>query len=199
MSKLADFLRAGCEVTILLADLHAYLDNLKAPWELLKQRTDYYEQIISQMLLAIGVPISKLRFVRGRSYQLTERFTLDLYKLTTITTERNAKKAGAEVVKQSESPCLSGMLYPLLQALDEEYLECDAQFGGVDQRKIFTLAERCLPALGYTKRVHLMNPMVSRHPCALFSPSLTRGNADACVECSPRVSVCLCSLVLICR
>jgi tyrosyl-tRNA synthetase len=169
MSKLADFLRAGCEVTILLADLHAYLDNLKAPWELLKQRTDYYEQIISQMLLAIGVPISKLRFVRGRTYQLTERFTLDLYKLTTITTERNAKKAGAEVVKQSESPCLSGMLYPLLQALDEEYLECDAQFGGVDQRKIFTLAERCLPALGYTKRVHLMNPMVCRHTLARFS------------------------------
>jgi tyrosyl-tRNA synthetase len=36
MSKLADFLRAGCEVTILFADLHAYLDNMKAPWELLK-------------------------------------------------------------------------------------------------------------------------------------------------------------------
>ena len=29
MSKLADFLRAGCEVTILFADLHAYLDNQK--------------------------------------------------------------------------------------------------------------------------------------------------------------------------
>ena len=29
-----------------------------------------------------------------------------------------------------------------LQALDEEYLKVDAQFGGVDQRKIFTLAEK---------------------------------------------------------
>lgn len=28
------------------------------------------------------------------------------------------------------------------QALDEEYLKVDAQFGGVDQRKIFTLAEK---------------------------------------------------------
>ena len=34
MSKLADFLNAGCEVTVLFADLHAYLDNMKAPWEL---------------------------------------------------------------------------------------------------------------------------------------------------------------------
>lgn len=160
MSKLADFLRAGCEVTILFADLHAYLDNMKAPWELLKHRTDYYEAIIKEMLKAIGVSIEKLRFVRGTEYQLSREYSLDMYKLTTITTERNAKKAGAEVVKQVDSPCLSGMLYPLLQALDEEYLKVDAQFGGVDQRKIFTLAERCLPALGYTKRVHLMNPMV---------------------------------------
>lgn len=37
---------------------------------------------------------------------------------------------------------------------------CDAQFGGVDQRKIFTYAEKYLPALGYAKRAHLMNPMV---------------------------------------
>ena len=36
----------------------------------------------------------------------------------------------------------------------------DAQFGGVDQRKIFMLAEKYLPALGYKKRVHLMNPMI---------------------------------------
>ena len=29
MSKIADFLRADCEVTILFADLHACLDNMK--------------------------------------------------------------------------------------------------------------------------------------------------------------------------
>lgn len=46
-----------------------------------------------------------------------------------------------------------------LQALDEEYLHVDAQFGGIDQRKIFTFAEKYLPQLGYAKRIHLMNPM----------------------------------------
>lgn len=59
-----------------------------------------------------------------------------------------------------QHPLLSGLLYPGLQALDEEYLKCDAQFGGVDQRKIFTYAEKYLPQLGYAKRAHLMNPMV---------------------------------------
>lgn len=49
--------------------------------------------------------------------------------------------------------------YKGLQALDEEYLKVDAQFGGVDQRKIFTMSEKYLPQLGYAKRIHLMNPM----------------------------------------
>lgn len=50
-------------------------------------------------------------------------------------------------------------LFVGLQALDEEYLKVDAQFGGVDQRKIFTFSEKYLPQLGYAKRAHLMNPM----------------------------------------
>jgi tyrosyl-tRNA synthetase len=73
---------------------------------------------------------------------------------------RDAVRAGAEVVKQMEDPFLSGILYPLLQALDEQYLKVDGQFGGVDQRKIFILAEEQLPKLKLGKRFHLMNPMV---------------------------------------
>merc|ERR1711884_491115 len=160
MSKVADFLTAGCEVTILFADLHAYLDNMKAPWELLKLRTEYYEHVIKAMPTSIGVSLEKLRFVRGTDYQLSKEYTLDVYRLSSIVTEHDARKAGAEVVKQVQHPLLSGLLYPGLQALDEEYLKCDAQFGGVDQRKIFTYAEKYLPALGYKKRAHLMNPMV---------------------------------------
>ncbi len=160
MSKVADFLNSGCEVAILFADLHAYLDNMKAPWELLKLRTEYYEHVIKAMLESIGVPLDKLKFVRGTEYQLSREYTLDVYRLASLVTEHDARKAGAEVVKQVQHPLLSGLLYPGLQALDEEYLECDAQFGGVDQRKIFTYAEKYLPQLGYTKRAHLMNPMV---------------------------------------
>lgn len=54
-------------------------------------------------------------------------------RLSSMVTEHDARKAGAEVVKQAQHPLLSGLLYPGLQALDEQYLGCDAQFGGVDQ------------------------------------------------------------------
>ncbi|KAJ3026920.1 UNVERIFIED_CONTAM: hypothetical protein HDU68_004844 [Siphonaria sp. JEL0065] len=160
MTKLADFLKAGCHVTVLFADLHAFLDNMKAPWELLRLRTKYYEAAIKAMLQSIGVPIDRLRFVVGTSFQLSEKYTLDVYKMLAMVTEHDAKKAGAEVVKQVESPFMSGLVYPLLQALDEEYLDVDMQFGGVDQRKIFTFAEKYLPHLGYKKRAHLMNVML---------------------------------------
>ncbi|XP_016369202.1 tyrosine--tRNA ligase, cytoplasmic-like [Sinocyclocheilus rhinocerous] len=173
MSKIADFLKAGCEVTILFADLHAYLDNMKAPWELLELRVQYYEQIIKAMLESIGVPLDKLRFVKGTDYQLSREYTLDVYRLSSMVTEHDAKKAGAEVVKQVEHPLLSGLLYPGLQALDEEYLKVDAQFGGVDQRKIFTLAEKVLFFVVVTKLIHMMNPMV---------PGLTGGKMSSSEE-----------------
>lgn len=42
-------------------------------------------------------------------------YTLDVYRLSSMVTEHDAKKAGAEVVKQVEHPLLSGLLYPGLQ------------------------------------------------------------------------------------
>eukprot|EP00124_Ichthyophonus_hoferi_P002923 Ihof_evm1s224 gene=Ihof_evmTU1s224 len=170
LAKLADFLHAGCEVTILFADLHAYLDNMKAPWDLLNYRTQYYENVIKAALNSIGVPLDKLKFVKGSDYQLSREYTLDMYRLSSIVTDHDARKGGAEVVKQVAHPVLSSMLYPGLQALDEEYLKVDAQFGGVDQRKIFMFAEKYMPQLGYQKRAHLMNPMV---------PGLTGGKMSA--------------------
>ena len=85
---------------------------------------------------------------------------MDLFRLSSVVTEHDAKKAGAEVVKQVDNATLSGLIYPLMQALDEQHLGVDAQFGGVDQRKIFALATETLPKIGYKERAHLMNPMV---------------------------------------
>jgi len=160
MVKIAHFLQAGCEVKILLADIHAFLDNLKAPLDLVAHRARYYELVIKSMLRSIGVPIDKLTFVKGSDYQLKAEYTMDLFRLSSIVSEHDAKKAGAEVVKQVASPLLSGLIYPLMQALDEEHLGVDAQFGGVDQRKIFTLAAENLGKIGMKERAHLMNPMV---------------------------------------
>ena len=160
MMKIAHFLKAGCRVKILLADIHGFLDNLKAPIELVKFRAEYYKYIIQSLLRAVGVSLEKLEFVLGSSYQLSSDYTMDIFRLSSVVTEHDAKKAGAEVVKQVDNATLSGLIYPLMQALDEQHLGVDAQFGGVDQRKIFALAQEVLPKVGYKERAHLMNPMV---------------------------------------
>lgn len=178
LTKLADFLRAGVLVKVLFADIHAFLDNMKAPIELVKHRAIYYEKILVCVMKAIGVPTDRLTFVLGSSYQLSENYNFDAYRLAAVVTEHDAKKAGAEVVKQVASPLLSGLLYPGLQALDEQYLDVDFQFGGVDQRKIFTFAEQYLPKLGYKKRSHLMNAMVPGMNGSKMSSSDTDSKID---------------------
>lgn len=160
MMKIADFLNSGAEVTVLFADIHAYLDNMKSTWEILEFRVKYYELIIKEILTLVGVPIEKLRFIKGSDFQLNKDYQLDILKISAIASLRDVQKAGTEVVKQVESPLMSSMLYPILQALDEEYLQVDAQFGGVDQRKIFMFAREYLPKIGYKKRIHLMNTLI---------------------------------------
>lgn len=159
--KLADYIKAGCNVTILIADLHAFLDNMKTSMKLLNARSEYYTIMIKEMLKMLGVDISNLKFVKGSDFQLTQKYTMDVYKLNSLTTLHDAKRAGAEVVKKSDNPTMTSLLYPTLQALDEEHLGAYIQAGGIDQRKIFMFAREHLPKIGYRKRIHLMTPILS--------------------------------------
>lgn len=175
IAKISDFLKAGCEVTVLVADLHAALDSLKTTIDLIEKRAEYYKVVIQAMLLSVGAPIEKIKFVMGTDFQYTKDYVLDMHKVSTIVSINDAKKAGSEVVKQSDNPLLCGLVYPGMQALDEEYLGVDAQFGGVDQRKIFVYAEEIMPRLGYEKRIHLMNGMVP----SLSDGKMSSSNADS--------------------
>jgi tyrosyl-tRNA synthetase len=169
MIKIAQLVKAGCEMTIMFADLHAYLDAMKTSWELLAFRTKYYEELIKQLLLVLKVDISKIRFIKGSEYQLSKEYTIDVYKLASKLSIDSAQKAGAEVVKQSDNPLLSGLIYPILQVLDEVYLNTDAELGGVDQRKIFMMSHDHIHKIGYKPNIHLMNRMI---------PSLTSQLAE---------------------
>jgi tyrosyl-tRNA synthetase len=128
--KIAQLLAAGCDVVVLLADIHGFLDNLKAPIELVEYRVKFYRLAISAILESVGVPTERLQFVLGSSYQKSPEYIMDVYRLCSLVSEHEAKKAGAEIVKQSDNAPLSGLLYPILQVLDEQYLDVDAQFGG---------------------------------------------------------------------
>ena len=159
MLKVADFLKAGMKVKILLADLHALLDGVQ--WGILEKRYKYYERAITIILKSISVDLKNLEFVKGSEIQLDKKYFNDLLRLSTLSTVNDSIHAASEAVKTArENPKLSGLIYPLMQALDEEYLKVDAQFAGLDQRKILVFAREYLPKIGYKPRIELMTPMI---------------------------------------
>ncbi len=158
VQKLADFSKAGFKVKVLIADIHGALDN--TPWELLEKRYEYYNMVIPAMVESVGGIKGNVEVIKGSSYQLNKDYVMDLYKMSSYVSVRNSTKAASDVVKTGDNPMLSGLIYPLMQALDEEYLPVDVQLGGVDQRKIMVLAREFLPKLGYNPRVEVMIPLV---------------------------------------
>ncbi len=156
LSKLLDFQKAGVKTKILIADVHAALDDLKAPWEALDARSEY-----TQRCIELALPwIKKPEFIRGSSYQLKREYVLDVLKLSTQTTIDRAMRAASEVTRM-KNPKVSEMIYPIMQALDEQYLDVDIQLGGTDQRHILMYAREYLPLLGYRKRIEVMTPLIA--------------------------------------
>jgi len=171
--KLADFLRAGFKVTLLLADLHGALDN--TPWDLLEKRYVYYKNVIPLMFKSIGVDIKNFNIVKGSDFQLKKEYILDVLKISTFATINDCKRSASEVVKFGDNPKLSGLIYPIMQSVDEVYLDADIQYGGVDQRKILMFARENLPKIGYKPRVEVMTPMI---------PGLEGGKMSSSIESS---------------
>jgi tyrosyl-tRNA synthetase len=155
LSKLFDLQKAGIKTKILIADIHAALDDQKAPWDQISKRANFTKKCIE-----LALPWKeKPEFVIGSTFQLSEKYQLDIMKMSTLVTVKRATRAASEVTRM-KNPKVSELIYPIMQALDEEYLGIDMQFGGIDQRHIMALAREYLPKLGYKHRVELMLPLI---------------------------------------
>ena len=161
MRKLADFLQADVDVTVLIADLHAHLDDNKSPFDLLDARSAYYEEAIEGMIEAAGADPEDIEFVRGTDFQLDEEYTLEMYRMAAETTIARTQRAASEVVRESESPNLGGLVYPLMQSLDVKALDADIAYGGVDPRGIYMLSREILPDHGGESPVCVFAPLLS--------------------------------------
>jgi tyrosyl-tRNA synthetase len=173
LGKLFDFEKAGIHPKILIADLHAALDDLKSKWDELDKRVDYTKKCIELSFDWERMP----EFVRGSDFELSQPYVSDLLKLSTITTADKATHAASEVTRM-KNPKVSELIYPLMQTLDEEYLDVDIQLGGMDQRHIFAYAREYLEKLGYRKRVEVLTPLIAsiRGPGTKMSSSVPESN-----------------------
>lgn len=159
--KLVDFLEADLDVTVLIADLHAHLDDEKSPFDLLDARSRYYRVAIEQMVDAAGGDPTDITFVKGTDFELDEEYMLSILRMATETTVKRARRAASEVVREGDSPKLGGLLYPLFQTKDVDELGVDIAYGGIDQRGIYMLSRELLPEHGGTKPVSIFAPLLS--------------------------------------
>ena len=155
VNKLLDLQQAGFKITVLLADVHAYL-NEKGTMDEVGKIADYNKRCF----IALGLDEKNTNFVLGSSYQLSSEYMLDVLKLARSTTLNRARRSMDEVSRNSEDPKVSQMIYPIMQALDIAHLGVDVAVGGIDQRKIHMLAREGLPELGYKAPVCVHTPIL---------------------------------------
>ncbi len=155
VNKLLDLQQAGFNITVLLADVHAYL-NEKGTMDEVRKIAEYNKRCF----IALGLDEKRTDFVLGSSYQLEPDYMLDVLKLARSTTLNRARRSMDEVSRDAENPKVSQMIYPLMQALDIAHLGVDVAVGGIDQRKIHMLAREGLPELGYPAPVCIHTPIL---------------------------------------
>ncbi len=156
VNKLKDLQKAGFEIVILLADIHAYL-NEKGSFEEIRELAERN----MKTFIAYGLKKEKTQFILGSDYQLNRDYVLDVLRLARITTLNRARRSMDEVSRRKEDPMVSQMIYPLMQALDIAYLKIDVAVGGIDQRKIHMLARENLPVLGYKAPICIHTPIIA--------------------------------------
>ena len=155
-NKLIDLQNAGFEVVILLADVHAFLNN-KGSFSEIKETAES----MKKQFLSFGLDDEKTEFVLGSEFQLDDEYILDVYSLAVETTLNRANRSMSEVARDEENPNVSQMIYPMMQAIDIAHLDVDLAVGGIDQRKIHMLARDNLPDMGFDSPTAVHMPIIT--------------------------------------
>jgi tyrosyl-tRNA synthetase len=154
LNTLRELQRIGVHVIVLLADMHAYL-NEKGSLEQIRETAEYNKRCFE----AVGLS-DETEFIYGSSYQMDEEYMMNVLRLATITTEKRARRSMDEVSRSKEDRKVSQAIYPLMQAVDIAYLDIDVAVGGIDQRKIHMLARDNLPKLGFKAPICIHTPLI---------------------------------------
>jgi tyrosyl-tRNA synthetase len=155
-NKLIDLQKAGMDVVVLLADVHAYL-NEKGTFDEIQMTAER----MREQLIAFGLDTGATEFVLGSEFQLDNDYILDVHSLAVQVTLNRARRSMSEVARQKENTNVGQMWYPLMQAVDIARLDVDLAVGGIDQRKIHMLARDHLSDIDYETPTALHTPLLT--------------------------------------
>jgi len=163
--KIKDFLEAGVDCTVFLADWHTFInEKLEGDWEKISKVAKYYEDAFK--LVCPGVKIVK----GSELYDSNKDYWTDLIRFTRHMTLARTKRA-LTIMGRSENDekiDISKLLYPPMQAVDMHYLDVDIAHSGMDQRKIHMLAREIFPKMKWKVPVAVHQKLLP----SLIEPSL---------------------------
>jgi tyrosyl-tRNA synthetase len=144
--KINDFIRAGVDCTLFLADWHTYINNkLKGDWSKINRLSKYYAEAFKFVCPGLNIVLgSKMYQERGYGYW-TDLILFGKH-LTLARTMRSLTIMGRT---KQDSLDFSQLLYPSMQSIDIKSLGSDIVHAGMDQRKIHMLAREIFPKMGW--------------------------------------------------
>ncbi len=156
--KVKDLINAGFDVTILLADWHAWInDKLGGNMEAIKTCGEYIKDAFAAMGVKEVKYIYASDMVSNADYW---HLVLKIAKQTSLARARRAMDIMGRKAEEAEKD-ISKFFYPLMQVADIFYLGVDAALGGMDQRHAHMLARDVCKKLGMKKPVALHTHIIS--------------------------------------
>jgi len=142
--KINDFLKAGVNCTVFLADWHTVInDKLAGDWDIIKKVSKYYSDGFKLVCPGVNVVLgSDLYDSRKEYWSEFVRFTKYMSLARTMRTLTIMGRSEKE-----EKIDLSKLLYPPMQAVDIHSLDLDIVHAGMDQRKIHMLVREIFPKM----------------------------------------------------
>jgi tyrosyl-tRNA synthetase len=159
-NKINDFLEAGFDFKVLLADWHAYInDKLGGDLEKIKLCGKYMEHCFA----AMGVDTSKLSFVYASEYVDDPDYWELVLRVSKATSVARVKRA-MDIMGRKEDEAekdLSKLFYPAMQVSDIFYFDLDVAYGGMDQRHAHMLARDVSKKLNRKPPVAIHTPLLT--------------------------------------
>ncbi len=144
MGKIKDFVDAGVECTVFLADWHSWInDKLGGDRDTIRRMShDYFAEGLKASFRALGGDPATLNFVLGTDlYHRHDEYwatVVDVAKNTTLARmQRSITILGR---KEGESLDFAKLLYPAMQVADIFYQGVNIAHAGIDQRKAHVIA-----------------------------------------------------------
>ncbi|MBM4248037.1 MAG: tyrosine--tRNA ligase [Euryarchaeota archaeon] len=157
--KVRDLSAAGFDMTVLLADWHAHInDKFGGDLDRIRTAAEY----IKDALEALGVPRESVRYVHASEYIGDPGYWERIIRISKATSLSRIKRAMDIMGRKEDELELdsSRLIYPMMQVADIFHLDVDLAYGGLDQRKAHMLARDVGEKYGWKKVTALHTPLL---------------------------------------